>query len=929
MEKIRKHISSIIAVILSLGIILSNVPFDVKAAETLDDYVTEGSYNYNEEGGNDATCIFRDDCFMRSSYLGCTHLLQLSMETALASINMNGSNPNPLEADVVAETGRITSMLESIGFEDAVTNNYYKQPTLENSSGVALGHKEIKANGKTYTLIAILLRSNGYKQEWGGNFDVGDGDYHEGIKSARDEALRFTKQYIADKGISGDIKVWIAGHSRGAAVSNALGGFFAGGGIDYFGGTVSITPEDVYCYSLGQPRIVKNGIDKNTELSVEGARGGIYADDTPGAAYTYTGGGTTDTQAEIYNGLKNFIPDYDLITQLPPDEWGFGYYGKTLPLDDGGNISVDAMKAELKTINQSVYNDFDKGDYRSFTPSTFDLATLQIVPDPNPTGATTTTEFMKQRVSALAHVAPTNKEYVSGGAQDVLRSAGGLYGTIAGAFSNGIPEDKGIPAKAIFATYLAYASERLIEEGRAANEEESVAIAFADALKFLTGKELDPNTATVDDAILLLTGYIDSNPDSALVNTLMNAVADALPEGSTERSFLIAFTSYFYVSENGEQPTLQQGFLALLRACYSGPDPRSMAPMMGMSTAEDVRYGILYPLLVFVIGEAADATTLIGSDSQDRLVGNAPFKGFCDVIPAMVFTVKDDAGKVTIPYTNINDAADREVESALELYLRDAVEASKSDGDAVYRDATRHLDTLEANIPQTRRLLTNLLFYTEGVPYSTDSVVKNATTLLANVSIIPMSHYPEIYLAWTKAATPTSFGFSDHYIEKIAGTPATCTKDGTVDQYILHDLGQETVFNDKYLSKALTRNELTTPMLGHEPGDKVVENRVEATYEKAGSYEEATYCVRCGRELSRVKVEIPKLTKDEKKDDPKNDNKDKNTQNNQNNQKKNNIKTGDATNVVLLAVLMILSAVIIIGILVLKRRQKSDPNQNS
>ena len=47
MKKIRKHISSIIAVILSLGIILSNVPFDVKAAETLDDYVTEGSYNYN------------------------------------------------------------------------------------------------------------------------------------------------------------------------------------------------------------------------------------------------------------------------------------------------------------------------------------------------------------------------------------------------------------------------------------------------------------------------------------------------------------------------------------------------------------------------------------------------------------------------------------------------------------------------------------------------------------------------------------------------------------------------------------------------------------------------------------------------------------------------------------------------------------------
>ena len=45
------------------------------------------------------------------------------------------------------------------------------------------------------------------------------------------------------------MKVWITGHSRGAALSNMLGAFFAGGGIDYFGSSVSITPEDVYCYS--------------------------------------------------------------------------------------------------------------------------------------------------------------------------------------------------------------------------------------------------------------------------------------------------------------------------------------------------------------------------------------------------------------------------------------------------------------------------------------------------------------------------------------------------------------------------------------------------------------------------------------------------------------------------------------------------------
>ena len=52
--------------------------------------------------------------------------------------------------------------------------------------------------------------------------------------SARDEVLRFVKQYIETGSIEGNLKLWIAGRSRGAAVSNLLAGFFAGGGIEYF-----------------------------------------------------------------------------------------------------------------------------------------------------------------------------------------------------------------------------------------------------------------------------------------------------------------------------------------------------------------------------------------------------------------------------------------------------------------------------------------------------------------------------------------------------------------------------------------------------------------------------------------------------------------------------------------------------------------------
>ncbi len=89
---------------------------------------------------------------------------------------------------------------------------------------------------------------------------------------ARDEILRFTKKYIEKNNIKGNLKIWATGYSRGAAISNMVGGFFAGGGIDYFGDTVRITPEDVYCYTIGTPASIKDGANKNNELSVSANR---------------------------------------------------------------------------------------------------------------------------------------------------------------------------------------------------------------------------------------------------------------------------------------------------------------------------------------------------------------------------------------------------------------------------------------------------------------------------------------------------------------------------------------------------------------------------------------------------------------------------------------------------------------------------------
>lgn len=219
--------------------------------------VIEGKYSFSTNGGDHIresdSFVYRDDCFERSSFDWCSHLMTLSAQASIVSAGFHGKDDDPEQIDDPSENAaNILKMLEDMQFSDPEANRYYTLEKQENSVGVALGHKEITDNGKTYTLLAVFPRSDNYKQEWSGNFNIGTGTLHTGFRSARDEVLRFIKQYMTEHDIKGDLKVWVAGHSRGSSVSNLVGAFFAGGGIDYFD-DVSITPEDVYCYCFSAP----------------------------------------------------------------------------------------------------------------------------------------------------------------------------------------------------------------------------------------------------------------------------------------------------------------------------------------------------------------------------------------------------------------------------------------------------------------------------------------------------------------------------------------------------------------------------------------------------------------------------------------------------------------------------------------------------
>ena len=754
MNKLFKPIFISLIIILVLNIIIPSV------------YALTSKYNFtSNENSNiqrEDSFLYRNDCFKRSSFLGCSHLEILSAQVAEASASWYGDNEDKYEVDYSQNAHNIIEMLKEMGFENVSTNKYYTLEKEENSASVAVGYRNIRVDGKDYTLLAIIPRSAGYKQEWVGNFTVGDGDIHEGFKAARDEVLRYVNKYIKDNNIQGNLKVWIAGHSRGAAISNMLGGFFAGGGIEYFGGRVSITPEDVYCYTYATPRTIKNGADKNIELSVsENRENSDYINDTPGDAFNYTKGGQVDTEDEVYGGIKNFISPNDIFPMLPPESWGFTYYGSEIS-SDHGKVTEEAILKELKEISNYAYNRYiNGGNPSTFERKTFDLKTLSIIKDNGNYSSMDMNTFLKSRMNGLTYNCSTNKLYKDEEYQEALTSVAGTYGMSMTLFENGFFEDRSSIVSSLLFAYLSYASERLQIEGRATNEAEAVTIALEELLSYFTKEEINSETFTVNDFVVMLAKFISDNENEPIADTVVSGIINFVPEDY--QSFLSIFKAFDKNNTDENEVTIEEGLKAFLKACYHGPDPESSAAEYYADAAE-VR-GVLYGMLYMALGSSNPEIIplLIGEDSQINAPGQ--FKDLVQVILDMIKTVKDDEGNVVKTYESLSELADDKLKDTIDSMFNDKlIKAETLYGNAYKNKLSGHIENVKTNISKVRELVLYALLY-EDEPYSAESDIKNLTTFIGNMSIIPLAHYNEIYLAYAKAAKNFDCGYDEHDIE--------------------------------------------------------------------------------------------------------------------------------------------------------------------
>ena len=318
-----------ISILLVLVLLVSLAPLSVFAAG--DEYETiTGTVMFNaghDDSKTDHPCPFTysDEYFAQTGYNYRQDLATVTMAMCFAAGNV--ADP----ARYKEGPANLIDFFDQIGFKDFEANKDYTERPGRNTFGVGIANKVIYIDGEKYTVIGIGLRGCGYYAEWAGDLNVGLEGEHTGFAICRDTALAFLKEYLAKHTeISGKIKLWCTGYSRGAAGTNMLGGaiddIIASGGS--IGKNVELTADDVYFYCYEPPM----GADVNKIGS------------------------------SIYNNIHNIVNYNDLVVKVAPECMGFGRYGvdHVLPsakLDD----NYDVLKADMLEVFSTFEN---AGKYR-------------------------------------------------------------------------------------------------------------------------------------------------------------------------------------------------------------------------------------------------------------------------------------------------------------------------------------------------------------------------------------------------------------------------------------------------------------------------------------------------------------------------------------------------------------------------------------
>ena len=256
----------------------------------------EGKVNYK---GYDM--FYYDSYFSHPATEYDSHLATLSSHMTLFSMNLDNPKSSDDKEWYDKQSDTVKGFFKTIGFENFEANSYYHERTSFDSIGVAIASKKVG----DYTVIAVVPRSGGYFLEWGNNVFLGDGsnsDYmHEGWYNAANNLLDFLDKYVTKNNITGNVKLWMAGYSRGGATTNIAAGLLDNKidkGQKIFSTGAKLTHDNLYAYTFEAPQ----GANFNSKK-------------------------VKSPNSIIYNNIWNIVNPNDLVTKVAMVEWGFTRFG--------------------------------------------------------------------------------------------------------------------------------------------------------------------------------------------------------------------------------------------------------------------------------------------------------------------------------------------------------------------------------------------------------------------------------------------------------------------------------------------------------------------------------------------------------------------------------------------------------------------------
>ena len=754
-------IKRIICTFLIFSLSLTGMPARVKAASGSDNY-----HYMSNEGGSSAEVstsdIFNydDDWFFSN---GKSYNQQIATLSAIGAITSAGKYTNK-PGEYSHRPDNIIEFLGNMGFTNIETNAYYKQENLPDSAACCVAQKTITKSDdptKTAKLLAVFPMSANYRQEWVGNFNVGQSGLHAGFKAARDEVLRFLKGYINRHGIvsnnTNKVKFWVAGHSRGSAIANLIGGFLAdraGANSDFRNGYFTENEfhtlgEDIFCYTFATPGTIPtvdspHAATKENALSVEGKRSGEYAAyDSEGEAFNYSGTDKDDkidpvpslggTGNHTYDCIFNFRPNYDVITLLPPSQWGFTVYGQERSINGYDN---DTQKAAIKTRMESMLKDMDRkvydayktnskllvvdtksnGDADQYFYKKLNLSNLSVEND----GAYAMSDMMASRIGGLIRWINSRDSFEN--KQAVFQALFGIYGMAMGYVTDNLQVSSAIAP--VLLNYVIYAAER-IQTG-AESDESAQSRALTQILiglyEYISGTSgLNPDSITVDELLVKYAEYLVTNPiltmglDAILPEDMMQSIINET--GAYTKFGCIMNLSKDIVSTDSEKS------IKAKRIFYHA---------LGAMRPE--KKAILYGDLGIDEAGEPDGHNLLKS-ALTGLIGNL---------------VTDDEGQpITLKaYANnklsklVGDLGDKVLTKFRKDYSADYT--NKLAG---------YIDTVKTHPDEVRSALLNLLCNTGNV-YNFKEELRNVLSFIMQANKIRFAHYNELYIAWMKAQDP-------------------------------------------------------------------------------------------------------------------------------------------------------------------------------